>query len=419
MLERDAGRCRRGLTLAVALACAACGSSNGPPGGGGSFSAGGFPGVNSAGGFGGGAQTTAGGAFGSGGVFGAGGTFGAGGSSRDGGTPRDATVSNAGSGSGEGGVVIGAPIPPPAPVGCVTDVTPGVHTFACDTTTDIVSIPQQCTKTACGVIVDVHGGMMSSQMEDKNTNLRALGNQYGYIVIQPNALQNAIFLNQRLFVAGTDDTRVMDILTQVIQAFHADQSRIHMTGFSEGGFMTWRWFCQHSDILASIAPGAAAWQCANLAALGIPEVGCQFIATDAGTAKPARNIPVLYIQGMKDGLVSPTCADTWLKSNVFSVLKLGTGQQIDGDTTFTRTRYLDPSGVPFEYIQHQYTTDSSFLGFALVGHCYPGSTDLVVTPPAQTVVPPDQLISFGCKEQCSFNWGEEVMKFFMAHPKRP
>jgi len=318
------------------------------------------------------------------------------------------------------------PIDPPTPVGCVTDVEPGSHLFECDTTVHSVTVPEACTKTACGVIVDVHGGMMSSQMQDKNTELSALGVKHGYIVIQPNALQNPVLLDQRLFVPDTetekaDDTRVMNILMQVIEAFHADQDRIHMTGFSEGGYMTWRWYCAHSDLLASVAPGAAAWECANLASLGLtpPEVGCELTQS----ARPARNIPVLYMQGMMDGLVDPECADGWVRSNVLSTLELGEGTTLAGDPDFAtasyvRTRYEDPSGVPFEYIQHQYTSDSSFLGVPIVGHCYPGSSDLTVTPPEQTVVPPDQLMAFGCKDDCDFDWGEEVIAFFMAHPKR-
>ena len=355
---------------------------------------------------------------------------GASGSSSTGGSPqggRDASTDASETSDAGDGPPTGTPIPPPSPVGCLgaADVTAGVHQVSCDTTIDVVTVPEQCTKTACGVIVDVHGGMMSSQMEDKNTNLSALGLKYGYLVIQPNALQNALLLGQRLFVADApgapaDDTRVMDILTNVIQAFHADTTRIHMTGFSEGGYMTWRWFCQHSDMLASVAPGAAAWKCANLANAGLtpPEIGCQFNGAEAGADVPAHDIPVLYMQGMKDGLVDPTCADTWVRTHVFSTLELGAGQQIAGDSTFTRTRYLNPVGIPFEYIRHQYTSASSFLGVAIQGHCYPGSTDLAVTPPAQTVIAPDQLISFGCNDKTSFTWGEEVMKFFIAHPKR-
>lgn len=356
---------------------------------------------------------------GTGGMTGAGGAVNSGGAAGLG--------EDAGDTTSDGGAIIGAPIPPPMPVGCITaDVlTPGVHQVSCDTTIDVITVPEQCTKTSCGVIVDVHGGMMSSQMEDKNTNMSALGMQHGYIVIQPNALQNPILLNQRLFVADqlgvpADDTRVMDILTQVIQAFQADTSRIHMMGFSEGGYMTWRWYCQHSDLLASVAPGAAAWNCAILATLGLtpPEIGCQFSGGNAGTDVPVHHIPALYMIGSNDGLVDPACSDAWLASSVFPTLQLGAGEQVAGDATYTRTRYLGADGVPFEYISHQYTTTSSFLGVALSGHCYPGSTDLTVTSPAQTVIPPDQLISFGCNDQCSFNWGEEVMKFFIAHPKR-
>lgn len=346
-----------------------------------------------------------------------------------GGPERDASVgSESGDAASDANAdATGVAVPPPVAVGCLTasDLTPGVHQVTCDTTIDVVTVPAVCTTHACGVIVDVHGGMMSSQMEDKNTNLSALGTRYAYIVIQPNALQNPLLLNQRLFVADApgapaDDTRVMDILTQVMQAFHADTNRIHMTGFSEGGYMTWRWFCRHSDLLASIAPGAAAWKCANLANLGLtpPEVACEFSGADAGVDVPAHDIPVLYVQGMKDGLVDPMCADSWLRSNVFPALELDAGTKIAGDATYTRTLYENPDGVPFEYIQHQYETTSSFLGVALDGHCYPGSTDLMPTPSSETVIPPDQIISFGCNDTTSFNWGEEVMKFFIAHPKR-
>lgn len=333
-------------------------------------------------------------------------------------------AADAGLGSG-GDSDAGTPFEPPVPSGCVTDVTAGVHDFECDMTVHTVSIPKACTTTACGVIVDVHGGMMSSQMQDKNTQLRALGVEHGYIVIQPNAQQNPILLDQRLFVPDEpmtpgDDTRVMNILMQVIEVFHADRRRIHMTGFSEGGYMTWRWLCAHSDLLASVAPGAAGYGCANLANLGLtpPEIGCEM----KGSAVPALHIPVLYLQGMMDGLVDPACADEWVESNVLSALGVGPATVLAGDPTFmtapfVRTRYEDPDGVPFEYIQHQYTSDSSFLGVPIVGHCYPGSSDLTVTPPEQTVIPPDQLMAFGCKDECDFNWGEEVMAFFIAHPK--
>lgn len=351
-----------------------------------------------------------------------------------GGPARDAPPGAADAGAADSGGAAGhldaanaeaPPFLPPTPVGCVTDVSAGVHDFPCDATIHTVSIPTACIEAPCGVIVDVHGGMMSSQMEDENTNLRALGIEHGYIVVQPNALQNPLLLNQRLFVADApgmpaDDTRVLGILMDVVRAFHADEKRLHMTGFSEGGFMTWRWFCRHADLLASVAPGAAAWQCGNLANLGLtpPEIGCEM----AGADIPSRNIPVLYLQGMTDGLVDPACADSWVREHALPALQTDDGTVLAGDpafatAAFVRTRFLDPDGVPFEYIQHRYATDAAFLGVGLGGHCYPGSTDLTVTPPDQTVIPPDQLMPFGCQGHTDFNWGEEVIRFFEAHPK--
>jgi len=369
--------------LGLALACSSAPDSSqlhGAPGAGarGGAGAAGFGGQRNTGGFGYGGSPIAGGAGGSAG-------FGTG-------------------GAATGGAPALVPIPPPAPAGCVTDVTPGVHEFPCDATTHVVSVPSACTSTACGVIIDVHGGSMSADMEDKNTNMRALGAQHGYIVIQPNALPNPFLAGTRVFVAGADDTRVMNILNNVIQAFHVDQKRIHIMGFSEGGYMSWRWICAHSAILASAAPAAAGWNCTVLKIT--EEIGCEF----TGAAVPARNIPILYMQGHKDALVNPQCVFTWLSGNVYPTLELGAEAPVAGDTTYSRTRFLDPAGVPFELITHQYATDAQFFGVGVQGHCYPGSTDFTVTLPGQ-------LMGFGCKDPSAFHWGEEAIEFFKAHPK--
>jgi hypothetical protein len=51
-----------------------------------------------------------------------------------------------------------------------------------------------------------------------------------------------------------------------------------------------------------------------------------------------------------------------------------------------------------------------FAGVAIKGHCFPGSPD-------QSVTLPDQLMPYGCHPPNSFDWGQEVLKFFVAHPK--
>ena len=52
-------------------------------------------------------------------------------------------------------------IPAPVANDCITDVTPGDHTFVCDGITYLVLVDEQCTRLACGLIFDVHGATMS------------------------------------------------------------------------------------------------------------------------------------------------------------------------------------------------------------------------------------------------------------------
>jgi poly(3-hydroxybutyrate) depolymerase len=273
-----------------------------------------------------------------------------------------------------------------------------VHNVACDGVTYDVAIPSRCITRACGLIVDVHGGTMSGPMEDKNTNLSALGNQHGYIVITPSAAVG-------LWNAATDDTKVFAFLNTVKGALHADPDRVHITGMSQGGYMSWRFLCQHTEVFASIAPAAAAGA-ANIS----PEVGCTFTGQDV----PSREIDLLYMHGTADALVNFPNAVT-LRDAVLAHYRMESGVKVAGDTQYTRTRYTAPGGHIFEFIQHDYVSDSAVgippLGIAIKGHCFPGSDD-------QTITLPNQLMAFGCKPPTAFDWGEEVMKFFIAHPRR-
>src|SRR5258708_7351814 len=72
--------------------------------------------------------------------------------------------------------------------GCIDDVSAGQHTDSCDGLTYDVDIPPACASSACGPVVDVHGLSMSGRQEGDNTNLRKLGEEAGYIVVQPNAV---------------------------------------------------------------------------------------------------------------------------------------------------------------------------------------------------------------------------------------
>ena len=263
------------------------------------------------------------------------------------------------------------------------DVTPGFHEYACDGLSYDVTIPPACASAcACGLIVDVHGFTENGKMEDDNTNMRALGAQYGYVVMQPNSRQAP---PESSWVATTDDPLVYSFITTAIPALGVDPRRVHMMGFSQGGMMTYRFLCNHADLFASVAPGAG--------------YGCTFTAGDT----PSREIPVFYMHGTKDALLSFQAIAIPQRDSVIAGWNMGKGTVIAQGTAYTRTRYTSPTGNTFEFLQHDYASSNTIL----VGHCYPGSTD----PGNQ----PGQLFPFGCVPPNAFTWGVEAVKFFMAH----
>jgi polyhydroxybutyrate depolymerase len=279
-----------------------------------------------------------------------------------------------------------------APSGCIGDTSAGQHAYTCDGFVYDVHIPAACASSPCGLVVDVHGLSMDGNMQDSNTNMRALGDQYGYIVVQPNA-NPAPPLSS--WTPATDDAKVFAFVQLAVTTLGADPKRVHMTGFSEGGYMSYRFLCDHADYFASVAPAAGA--------------GCEFGNPDAGamwasSGAPSREIPVLSMNGTKDALVNFDSAAVPQRDTIVAGWHMDSGTVIAQDSTFTRTRYTSPSGNVFEFIQHDYTSPQSLTQ----GHCFPGSTDKGTEP--------GQVFSFACTPPNSFVWGEEAMKFFVAHP---
>lgn len=267
---------------------------------------------------------------------------------------------------------------------CITDLSAGDHTFTCDGFVYDVSVPSACAGGGCGLVLDVHGATMSGKMEDDNTQMRALGAKNGYVVVQPNAKPAPPLSSWN---PSTDDDRVFAFLSLATSAWKIDPKRVHMTGFSQGGMMTFRFLCKHADVFASVAPGAG--------------TGCTFTGADT----PSREIPVLYMHGTKDAILNFTSLAVPQRNEVVLGWNMDAGTVIASDANYTRTRYTSPKGNVFEFIQHDYAASSIVLG----GHCYPGSTD----PGGQ----PGQLFSFACVGPNAFTWGDEVMSFFLAHPK--
>ncbi len=274
----------------------------------------------------------------------------------------------------------GAPFPQPVADDCITAVGAGVHDFECVDLDYRLTVPEACLTSACGVILDVHGKDMDGPQEELETGLAALGQQHGYLVIQPTANLTAPLVGSEPkpgWNFGADPPNVADFVERTIAAFHADENRIHVTGFSQGGVMTSALVCANPGRFASVAPaGAAAPSCDAMVGSGVD---------------------VIYMHGRADALAPFSLAEG-STATLRMLMGAGEGEIVSTDDQHDWTRYTGSDGTVLEFIAHDYTSVLGFLG----GHCFPGSTS------AGTLA---------CKQAAAFAWGRAAMDFFIAHPK--
>jgi len=295
--------------------------------------------------------------------------------------------------------------PGPAPAGCVTDTSPGPHTFTCEGLSTTLFVPKSCEQPGCGLILELHGDTGNGPVFDAHTGLMALGDENGYLVIAPTGppLDGG---NGSTWTLAEDD-KLMAIIDTVAGVFATDRKRAHVTGFSRGGYVTWRLMCEHAERFASVAPGAGG-SAPGGDCDGVSEVSCPFDATLPG-GMPSRAVPVLELMGRFDVAVPLACT-TRIRDQAIAAWGLASGlggpQSLDGDANYAHSRWAAPSGGGLvETFEHGYETLASGPEASFAGHCIPGST----------YDPFAAVYAFACAPPNAFRWGEQVMRFFKQH----
>src|SRR5262245_56555729 len=280
--------------------------------------------------------------------------------------------------------------PPPMPSGCITDVSPGDHTFTCDGLKVDARIPAACESPGCGLILELHGDTGTGLLMDAHTKLRDLGEQHGYIVVAPTGPP---FGGQPGSTwHSTNDPMLVDIVRLFATVFRTDAKKVHVTGFSRGGFVTWRLLCDHADLFASAAPGGAG------DGSGFGEDTCF-----SNSRTPARPIPILFLMGRTDASVGYSSMMQIRDAAIARYAAAGP-QIVTQDPSYTDNVWTGMSTI--ETFDHAYETVPGGPWSFARGHCIPGSMMDPYAP--QYAIP--------CKLPNAFAWGDEVMKFFLAHP---
>jgi pimeloyl-ACP methyl ester carboxylesterase len=259
----------------------------------------------------------------------------------------------------------------------------------------------------CGLILDVHGHTMSGAMEVKNTKMDTLGPAAGYIVAAPTSPD--VVADGPTWIPANGHARLQGFLEAASAAGGVDSDRVHVMGFSQGGFATWNLLCMASAVVCSIAP---------LAASGRDPWGAGYGSTcyDSGTG-PAVHRPIFYTTGRLDPLA-------WVG--------FGNAQR-----DFVLEDYgLSDSGVAHMYHSAQYSTriwskpgrttfrmdDHDFAGNlypTIGGHCFPRTGSDCDCPPYEFGTGPlgDTLWNHGCCSTGeSLHWPTEALAFFAQHP---
>eukprot|EP00937_MAST-01D_sp_MAST-1D-sp2_P001545 g1545.t1 len=291
----------------------------------------------------------------------------------------------------------------------------------------VYNVPASCLGATCGLVVDAHGWTLDADIEDAGDTMRALGEDHGYIVLQPVAMSgwpNGTGVHR----PDWDQNKCQDLedcpgdgaaYALVQEAFartdwRVDRQRVHFMGFSAGGMMSARMLCKYGSTgtfqsFAMIESWGAALNSPPARPTRTALLSCL-------QDHPSLPMPPILVQNGR--VNNPYSADARAQLALAGAVKawgLRNRTVIAGDgNVWTRTRWSAPSGNPLEFINHSYVTDGGLglmnNGLNASGHCFVGSVTSAL---------------FGCPgpvqratgRSAGYAIGVEAVKFFLANER--
>lgn len=152
--------------------------------------------------------------------------------------------------------------------------------------TYILYLPQSASTEAMPLMLALHGFTQNGQTMMGLSGFNALAEEHQFVVAYPYGVNTS----WNVGVAGgsgVDDVGfLLALIDTIATKANIDQSRVYASGFSNGGFMSYRLACEASHRIAAIAPVA----------------GTMVNAT-YNACFPTRPMPLIHIHGTSDFIV--------------------------------------------------------------------------------------------------------------------
>ncbi len=138
------------------------------------------------------------------------------------------------------------------------------------------------------LLLNFHGYTNNPDLQASFSRMNALADSEGFVVVYPRGVDSSFNAGSCCGTASRENVDDVGFTRAIVADVAAhlclDRGRVYATGFSNGGFMSHRLACEASDLVAAIAPVAAA----NVTA----------------SCTPSRPVPVIAFHGDGDTVVS-------------------------------------------------------------------------------------------------------------------
>lgn len=215
------------------------------------------------------------------------------------------------------------------------------------------------------VIISLHGRLGTAARQMTFADFRPIADRDKVIIVCPQGIERSwndgrgTPANSR----GVNDVKFIDeLITYIINTYHADSSRIYVTGMSNGGFMASRLACELNKRIAAVAVVAASMD-------------------QDMSYQPTQPMPVMYIQGTKDPLVPFTGgkmkgAGGVIYSHEDILKKWVEVDRCDSKPVVSDLPVLVNDGTSVQKVEYSSADSLKVIGFTIVdgGHTWPGGT---------------------------------------------